>query len=89
MIGQIYCLVRPAAAVLRNPEGKTSCVVLPEGSVIVVENSSNDGRTLKIRCDQREFWMFSVDLMARGANVTEELKRSAEAATKNGKDPPK
>ena len=77
MIGQIFCLVRPTAAVLRDQKGKNSCVVLSEGSLIVVESSSDGGRKLAVRVGQREYWMFSIDLMARGADVTAEFKRTA------------
>ena len=60
-----------------------ACRVLPENSIVVVESSGDAGRTVNIRCEHQELWMFTVDLDERGSLVPasgETPNRAIEAA---------
>ena len=70
VLRQTYRLVKATAAVVRDVAGQV-CRMLPEGSVVVVESDSDTGRRVNIRCEHQEFWMFTVDLDARGSLVRE------------------
>ena len=60
--------VRASAAALRsaNKKGRR---VLPEGSVVLVESSSDAGKTVNIRWQNEELWTFAVDFNQRSALV--------------------
>ena len=70
MLKQTYRLVKATAAVVRDVAGQV-CRMLPEGSVVFVESDGDAGRRVNIRCEHQEFWMFTVDLDARGSLVRE------------------
>jgi hypothetical protein len=42
------------------------CRVLPEGAVVIVQNTNDSGKTVNIRCGNQELWMFTADLAERG-----------------------
>jgi hypothetical protein len=60
-----------------------ACRVLPKDSIVVVESSADAGRTVNIRCENQEMWIFTVDLDERGSLVPaggETPNRTVEAA---------
>ena len=64
MVDQAYRLIRATAAVARGVSRQV-CKVLPEDSVIVVEGTSDDGKTVNVRCGTEKLWMFARDVMDR------------------------
>jgi hypothetical protein len=66
MVGQTYRLIKATMAVARGVVLQ-ACRVLPEDSIVVVESSGDAGRTVNIRCEHQELWMFTVDLNERGS----------------------
>jgi len=64
MLGQTYHLIKAIIAVVRNVAQQV-CRVLPEGAVVVVENTNDGGKTVNIRCAHQELWMFTADLDER------------------------
>jgi hypothetical protein len=82
MLGQPYRLIKATIAVVRNV-ARQVCQVLPEGSVVIVESSSDIGQRVNIRCENQELWMFAADLDERGNLLLEggEMpKRTTETA---------
>jgi hypothetical protein len=64
MVDQAYRLIRATAAVVRGVSRQV-CKVLPEDSVIVVEGTNDDGKTVNVRCGTEKLWMFAPDVMDR------------------------
>ena len=64
MFDHAYRLVRATAAVVWGATRQV-CKVLPENSVIVLEGSNEDGKTVNVRCGTEKMWMFARDLMER------------------------
>ena|SRR5690242_6941792 len=69
MFDQTYRLMRDTVAVVRGV-ARQECKVLPENSVIVVEENSADGKIVNIRCETEKLWMFARDLMERCKKLT-------------------
>ena len=68
MLGQVYRLVQATVGVLRN-EGRQTCQMLPEGSIVQVENGSDNDQVVNVKCAGRRLWMFACDLDRRGTPV--------------------
>ncbi len=61
MLDQAYRLLRATAAVAQGVTRQV-CKVLPEDSVIVLEEANEDGKTVNVRCGTEKLWMFARDL---------------------------
>jgi hypothetical protein len=61
MLGQTYRLIKATTAVVRNV-ARQVCRVLPEGAVVIVQNTNDSVKTVNIRCENQELWMFTADL---------------------------
>ena len=70
MLEQTYRLIRATTAVVRNLAHQV-CRVLPEGAVVIVENTNDSGKRVNIRCGNQELWMFTTDLDERGRLLLE------------------
>jgi ribosomal protein L24 len=68
MVDQACRLIRATAAVARGVSRQV-CKVLPEDSVIVVEGTSDDGKTVNVRCGTEKLWMFARDVMDRSSGL--------------------
>jgi hypothetical protein len=64
MFGQAYRLIRATAAVVRGVTTQV-CKVLPEDSVLVMEEASEDGKIVNVRCGKEKLWMFARDVVDR------------------------
>jgi hypothetical protein len=64
MFDQAYRLIRATAAVVRGVSRQV-CKVIPEDSVLVLEGTNEDGKTVNVRCGTEKLWMFARDLMER------------------------
>jgi len=64
MFVQKYRLIRATAAVVHSVTRQV-CKILPENSVVVLEGSSDDGRSVNVRCGTERLWMFARDWMDR------------------------
>jgi hypothetical protein len=69
MLGRTYRLAKATMAVVRGVAGQV-CRYLPEGSVVIVEGSSDAGQTVNVRCENQELWMFAADLVERASLVS-------------------
>lgn len=69
MFNQTYRLIRATAAVVKGVTRQV-CKVLPENSVIVIEEANDDGKTVNVRCGTEKLWMFALDLMQRCRKLT-------------------
>jgi len=74
MLGQTYRLIKATIAVVRNV-ARQVCRVLPEGAVVIVEDTNDTGKTVNIRCGNQELWMFTTDLDERGRLLFESSER--------------
>jgi len=70
MLGQTYRLIKATTAVVRNV-ARQVCRVLPEGAVVIVQNTNDSGETVNIHCENQELWMFTADLDERGRRLFE------------------
>jgi hypothetical protein len=70
MLGQTYRLIKATIAVVRNV-ARQACRILPEGAVVIVENTNDAGKRVNIRCGNQELWMFTADLDERGRLLVE------------------
>ena len=67
MLGQMYRLVQATVGVLRN-EGRQTCQILPEGSIVQVENDLDSGK-VNVECAGLRLWIFACDLAKRGTPI--------------------
>ena len=51
---------------LRDADRGNTCLILPTGSEVLIESTSDAGQTANIRYEERDLWMFCVDLEDRG-----------------------
>ena len=49
VIGQLYRLIKATVAVLRDTDRGNTCLILPAGSEVLIESTSDAGRTANIR----------------------------------------
>lgn len=68
MLGEMYRLVQATMGVLRN-EGRQTCQILPEGSIVQVEDGLDNNKVINVECAGRRLWMFSCDLAKRGTPI--------------------
>lgn len=75
MVSERFRLTRALIAV-RNVDGKSSCAMIPEDAVVVVNGFHDNERLLRVQWEQEEMLVFVQDLRERGTPLVIEKSSS-------------